>query len=73
MLSGDPKRRFLRKMFYVNKRCVVSELFPLFKGPGRAYISPYGRLWAHMDLKNQKKYVKKFVFIGAFKGPCTLP
>ena len=40
--------------------------FPLFKGPGRAHTGPYGT-------EKSKKARKEFAFIGAFKGPCTLP
>ena len=32
-------------MCYLEKRCVFVELFPLFKGPGRAHMGPYGPIW----------------------------
>ena len=51
------------------KKMCYFELFPLFKGPGRAHMGPYGPiwahmrpyepLWAHMDPKNLQRYVKK--------------
>ena len=37
------------------------ELFPLFKGPGRAHMGPYGPIWA----QKIKNICKKFAFIGA--------
>ena len=42
------------------------ELFPLFKGPGRDHMGPYG-------LEESKKIRKQFALLGAFEGPCTLP
>ena len=60
------KRRFLSKMYYVKKECAFPELFPLFKGPGRAHMGPH-RPEKYKNIRN------KFAFIGAFKGPCTLP
>ena len=52
------------------------ELFPLFKGPGRAHMGPYGPIWALMGPcgpEKSPKMRKKIAFIGAFKVPCTLP
>ena len=46
---------------------VFSKLFSLSKGPGRAHMGPYE------PEKYLKKNHKKFAFIGAFKGLCTLP
>ena len=52
-------------------------------GPGRAHAgpygpiwAPYGPIWAHMvpyGPEKSKKIRKNIAFIGAFKGPCTLP
>ena len=64
------------KNVLLTKRFVFAELFPLFKGPGRAHMGPYGPLWALMGPygpeKSQKTH-KEIAFIGAFKGSCTLP
>ena len=51
---------FLRKMCSVRKKenYIFPELFPLFKGPGRAHMGLNGPLWANMDPKNTKTYVK---------------
>ena len=32
----------------VKQGSVFPELFPLFKGPGRAHMGPYGPIWAYM-------------------------
>ena len=53
------------KICYV-KKYVFAELFPLFKGLGRAHMGPYGP-------EKSPKIRKEFAFVGAFKGPCTLP
>ena len=53
-------------MSYLKKLCVFVELLPLFKGPGRAHMGPYGP-------EKLKKIRRKLIFIGAFKVPCTLP
>ena len=60
------KQRFLMKMRYMRKRNVFSALLPLFKGPGRSHMGPYGP-------EKFPKIHNKFAFIGAFTGPCTLP
>ena len=39
------EKNVLRKK---RKKQVFPELFPLFKGPGRAHMGPYGPIWAHM-------------------------
>ena len=36
------------KNVLLQKKGVFFELFPLFKGPGRAHMGPYGPIWAHM-------------------------
>ena len=57
--------------------------FPALQGPGpgpygpiRAHMGPYGPIRALMGPygpeKSQKVY-KRIAFIGAFKGPCTMP
>ena len=33
----------------LNKKCIFPELFPLFKGPGRAHMGPYEPIWAHIS------------------------
>ena len=40
--------------------------FPLFKGPSRAHMGPYGP-------QKSPKIRKIFALLGAFKVPCTLP
>ena len=52
--NGD----ILEKCVARRKKCIFSEPFPLFKGPARADMGPYWTLWAHMDPKNPKKYIK---------------
>ena len=45
-------------------------------GPIRAYMDPYGPIWALMGLygpEKSQKIHKQFAFIGAFKGPCLHP
>ena len=44
-----------------DKKCVSPELFPLFKGLGRAHMGP------------KKKIRQTIALISAFKGPYTLP
>ena len=48
------------------KRRFFFEFFPLFKGPGRARMGPYGP-------EKSKTIRKQIAFIGALKMPCTLP
>ena len=79
----DIKRRCLevktddfREKCVTKKRCIVVILFPLFKGPGRAHVGPYGPIWALMDPygpEKSPKIRKEIAFIGAFKVPCSLP
>ena len=47
----------------LREKHIFPELFPLFKGPGRA----------HMDPETPKNIRKQIALLGAFKGPCTLP
>ena len=64
------------KNVLLKKRCVFLELFPLFKGRGRAHTGPYGPIWALMGPygpEKSQKIFQKIDFIGAFKVPCTLP
>ena len=64
------------KTVLLKKRNIFSEPFPLFEGPGRAHMGPYGPIWALMGpygLEKSKHIRKKIAFLGAFKGPCTLP
>ena len=60
---------FFEKNVLPKKRYVYSELFPLFKGLGRAHMGPHGPIW----IRKIKKILETFAFRGAFKGPCTLP
>ena len=53
------KTTIFEKNVLRKKKVSFFELFPLFKGPGRAHVGPYGPLWAHMDPKNPKRFVKK--------------
>ena len=43
-----PKWFFDEKCATLRKGCTFFQLFPLFKGPGRAHMGPYGPIWAHM-------------------------
>ena len=54
------------KIVLRKKEVFVYWTLPLFKGPGRAHMGPYGpeKSW---------KIRKRFALLGAFKGPCTLP
>ena len=56
------KTTIFEKNVYLTKNMFFSEPVPLFKGPGRAHMGTYGPLWAHMDPKNPKKYVKKLPY-----------
>ena len=54
------KTTIFDKSVLLKKRCVFSEPFPLFKGPGRAHMGPYGPIWALMGPygpEESKKYV----------------
>ena len=42
------------------KKVGFPELLPLFKGLGRAFMGPYGPIWAHMDPRNLNKYADFF-------------
>ena len=50
----------------LKQKVLIFLLFPLFKGPGRVHMGPYGP-------EKSERIRKKIAFMGAFKGPCTLP
>ena len=73
----DVKNADFKQKCYVEKVCIFLNFSCSSRaraGPIWAHTGPDGPIWAHMDPKNPKRYViNEIAFIGAFKGPCTLP
>ena len=49
------KTTIFEKNVLCKREICVPELFPLFRGPGRAHMGPYGPIWAHIHPKNLEK------------------
>ena len=45
---GRSKPTISNENVLLKQGCVFFEFFPLFKGPGRAHMGPYGPIWTLM-------------------------